>query len=42
MGIFNMGSTVVMMFSKDYAQALQQLHIDQPIKMGQTMATRGN
>lgn len=42
MGTFNMGSTVVMMFSKDYAQALQQLHIDQPIKMGETIATRTN
>ncbi len=41
-GIFNMGSTVVMMFSKNYAQALQQLHIDQPIKMGQTIASRSN
>ena len=40
MGTFNMGSTVVMMFSKSYAQALQQLHIDQAIKMGQTIATR--
>ena len=42
MGTFNMGSTVVMMFSKNYAQALQQLHIDQPIKMGETIATRTN
>ena len=42
MGTFNMGSTVVMMFSENYAQALQQLHIDQPIKMGETIATRLN
>jgi len=42
MGTFNMGSTVVMMFSKSYAQALQQLHIDQAVKMGQTIATRTN
>ncbi len=39
-GTFNMGSTVVMMFSKNYAQALKQLHIDQPIKMGETIAKR--
>ncbi len=42
MGVFNMGSTVVMMFSKDYAQAIQQLHIDQPVKMGETIAIRNN
>lgn len=42
MGIFNMGSTVVMMFSKNYAQALQQLHIDQPINMGETLAKRSH
>ena len=42
MGTFNMGSTVVMMFSKNYAQALQQLQIDQPIKMGETIAKRSN
>ena len=41
-GTFNMGSTVVMMFSKNYAQALQQLQIDQPIKMGETIALRSN
>ncbi|MFK7794390.1 MAG: archaetidylserine decarboxylase [Gammaproteobacteria bacterium] len=41
-GTFNMGSTVVMMFSKNYAQALQQLSIDQPIKMGETLAKRND
>lgn len=40
MGTFNMGSTVVMIFSKNYAQALQQVHIDQTVKMGETIATR--
>ena len=40
MGTFNMGSTVVMMFSKNYAQMLQQLRIDQAVKMGETIATR--
>lgn len=42
MGTFNMGSTVVMMFSKNYAQVIQQLHIDQAVKMGETIATRMN
>ncbi|MDW3095167.1 MAG: archaetidylserine decarboxylase [Gammaproteobacteria bacterium] len=40
MGTFNMGSTVVMIFSKSYAQMLQQLHIDQTVRMGETIATR--
>jgi len=42
MGTFNMGSTVVMIFSRHYAQALKGLSIDQPIKMGETIATRLN
>jgi phosphatidylserine decarboxylase len=42
MGIFNMGSTVVMMFSKNYAQALEHLSINQAVKMGETIATRLN
>ncbi len=42
MGVFNMGSTIVMMFSKDYASATQQLRVEQPIKMGETIATRNS
>lgn len=42
MGTFNMGSTVVMMFSPNYAQALKGLSIDQPVKMGETIANRLN
>ena len=42
MGTFNMGSTVVIMFSKHYAQALKDLSIEQAIRMGETIATRLN
>ncbi len=42
MGTFNMGSTVVMIFSPNYAQAIKQLSIEQQVKMGQTIATRLN
>ncbi len=42
MGTFNMGSTVVMIFSRNYAQALKELSIDQVIKMGEPIATRLN
>ena len=42
MGTFNMGSTVVMTFSPNYAQAIDSLSIDQPVKMGETIATRLN
>ena len=42
MGTFNMGSTVVMTFSPHYAQALNKLSIDQPVRMGETIATRLN
>ena len=41
-GTFNMGSTVVIIFSNNYAQALAELAIEQPIKMGETLATRLN
>lgn len=42
MGIFNMGSTVVITFSKNYVQAVENLSINQTIKMGETIATRLN
>lgn len=42
MGTFNMGSTVVMLVSKNYARALPTLAIEQPVKMGETIASRLN
>jgi len=42
MGTFNMGSTVVMTFSRNYAQAIKTLSTEQAIKMGETIATRLN
>lgn len=40
MGTFNMGSTVVMMFSKNYTEVASHLHIDKTIKMGEPIASR--
>ena len=39
MGVFNMGSTVVLLFSKNHAAPLSNLTIHQPVKMGQPIAT---
>lgn len=41
-GTFHMGSTVVITFSRHYAQAIENLSIGQAVKMGQTIATRLN
>lgn len=38
MGTFNMGSTVVLLFSKDFAKFSENLHVDQAVKMGETIA----
>ena len=39
MGIFNMGSTVVLMFSSDNISAIDTLEINQSVIMGQILAT---
>lgn len=39
MGIFNMGSTVVLLFSDNHATALESLGVNQSVKMGQSLAT---
>jgi phosphatidylserine decarboxylase len=38
MGTFNMGSTVVMMYSKDFASAIETLACDQKVLMGEKIA----
>ena len=37
MGRFNMGSTVILLFSRDQAEWLPELHADQPVRVGQEL-----
>ena len=42
MGTFNMGSTVVLVFSKNYLDAINSLCLDQQVMMGEPLANRLN